>query len=254
MRLWFSSHRHSVIYLLPGLLLAGLISCSARPATLVERESRQEVPVAVTGEAAGLCWWYARFVTPLAADEEPRWVSDLMVADLVVEPVIQEYASSLALWRFHRRAVNDNGGHIFSFIFYADRPTAEQVFAALEKSPALARLQKQGFIGRYENDLLAENQRGTPGANSDPNWSKPLQEVWPAYIMGASVTWLGLINQHIDATDAADRDFTELVAAYEQVDAALGELWRKEGQHAFLHHLNALFGYEPMRLQVETNF
>ncbi|HSH13185.1 MAG TPA: hypothetical protein VLA15_05535 [Desulfurivibrionaceae bacterium] len=158
------------------------------------------------------------------------------------------------MWRFHRRARHDGSGHAFSFIFYADRQTAGKVIATIEKSPALTRLSQHGLIDSYENDLAAENQRSSPGATSDPKWSLPLQEVWPAYIMGASVTWLGLINQHFDATGAADRDFDELVAAYETVEAALGELWRKEGQHAFLHHLNGLFGYEPMQLRIETNF
>jgi hypothetical protein len=254
MRLLLSNHQHPARIPLVVLFLVGLISCSGRPGTPANREARPDVATTAIGEAAGLYWWRARFIAPLAADQEPRWVSDLMVADRVIEPVIGEFASSLALWRFHRRAVHDDGGHVFSFIFYTDRQTAGQVFATIEKSPALARLRQHGLIDRYENDLLAENKRSDLGATSDDNWSLPLQEVWPAYIMGASVMWLGLINRHIDATGAADRDFDELVAAYEKVNEAMGELWRKEGQHAFLHHLNALFGYEPMRLKIETNF
>lgn len=249
-----STHHHPARLLLVGLLLVGLISCSGLPGTSGRLETRMDVPTAAGPEAAGLFWWHARFITPLAADAEPRWVSDLMVADLVIEPVLGEFASSLALWRFHRRAVHDSGGHVFSFIFYADRQTAAKVFAMIDKSPTLARLRQHGLIDRYVNNLLAEKPGSDLAATSDQNWPQPLQEVWPAYIMGASVMWLGLINQHIDATGTADRDFPELVAAYEKVNTAVGELWRKEGQHAFLHHLNALFGYEPMRLQVETNF
>jgi len=254
MRLLCTNHRYQARKILLCLFLLGLVSCSGLPGTALMRETGPDVPTAATGEAAALSWWNARFVTSMAAKEEPRWVSDLMVADLVIEPVIGEFASVLALWRFHRRAVHDDGGHIFSFVFYANQQTADQVFAMIDKSPALARLKQHGLIDRYENDLLAENNRRDLGGASDSHWSLALQEVWPAYIMGASVMWLGLINQHIDATGAADRDFDELVAAYEKVNAAISELWRKEGQHAFLHHLNALFGYEPMRLEVETNF
>lgn len=254
MRLLLNHCRHLPRIILLGLLLPGLISCSGRSVTIVNREVGLETPSPAGAEAAGLSWWHARFTNPLAADQEPRWVADLMVADLVIEPVIGEFAPSLALWRFHRRAVPDGGGHVFSFIFYADRQTAGQLFARIEQSPALARLREHGLIASYQNDLLAENPPSPPGATSDPSWSPPLQEVWPAYIMGASVMWLGLINQHLDATGAGERDFAELVAEYEQVNAAIGEMWRKEGQHAFLHHLNALFGYEAMRLKVETNF
>lgn len=254
MRLLPSSHHQPLRLLLLLLCLPGLISCSTLGATAVSREARPELPAAAGAAAAELSWWHARFRTPLAEKEGPRWVSDLMVADLVIEPVIEEYAAALALWRFHRRAVHDANGHVFSFIFYADHQSAGQVFAAIERSPALARLREHGLVAAYEHDLAAANPRRTPGATSDASWPQPLQEVWPAYIMGASVTWLGLINQHIDAGGAGERDFAELVAEYEQVEAAIAELWRNEGQHAFLHHLNALFGYEPLRLQVETNF
>jgi hypothetical protein len=246
MRLPFNHHHHPARVLLLGLLLLGLISCGgALPGTTMNREVRPEAPTPAAAGATELFWWHARFITPLAVDQEPRWVSDLMVADLVIEPVIGEFASSLALWRFHRRAVPDGGGHVFSFIVYADRQTAGQLLARIEQSPALARLREHGLIDRYENDLLAENRATTPGATSDPSWSPPLREVWPAYIMGASVMWLGLINQHLDATGAAERDFAELVADYEQVNAAIGELWRQEGQPAFLHHLNALLLKPP---------
>ena len=236
------------------LLLLGLISCGVLTEKPQNREAGPEARSTASEEAAGLHWWRARFVRQLAAEEKPRWVSDLMVADLIIEPVLGEFASSLALWRFHRRAGHDGGGHAFSFIFYADRQTAGQVFAMIAASPDLARLKENGLIDKYENDLSRENQLSAPGATSDSNWSPALQEVWPAYIMGASVTWLGLINQYIEARGAAERDFAELVSAYEKVNQALGDLWRNEGQHAFLHHLNALFGYEPLQLQVETSF
>ncbi|MBU0675688.1 MAG: hypothetical protein KJ950_13685 [Proteobacteria bacterium] len=236
------------------LILAGLISCSDLKGVPVPHEVPQDGRPSVSGEAEELYWWRAKFINALDEDEEPRWVSDLMVADLVIEPVIVEYASTLALWRFHRRAVHDANGHIFSFIFYADRQTAAEVFAMIERSPDLARLIQHGLIEKYVGDLGEENDRTNPGATSDGKWSVPLQEVWPAYIMGASVTWLGLINQFFNASGAAEQDFDELVGDYEKVNMALGTLWREEGQHAFLHHLNALFGYEPMLLKVKTEF
>jgi len=254
MRSLLGTHGLLAKILLPCLFLLGLISCSSLSETPGNREAHPDLQAAPTGEATKLYWWRARFVKHLDEGKKPRWVSDLMVADLVVEPVISEYASSLALWRFHRRAVPDAGGHAFSFIFYSDRQTAEQVFAAIAESPALARLIRHSLIEKYDNDLENENRSNYPGATSDNHWSAPLQEVWPAYIMGASVMWLGLINQYIDASEAPNRDFHELVADYEKVDQAIGEIWQTEGQHAFLHHLNALFGYEPMQLKVETNF
>ena len=42
------------------------------------------------------------------------------------------------------------------------------------------------------------------------------------------------------------KNMKAMVAFYQEVNTTLSELWRKEGRHAFLHHLNALFGYEPL--------
>ena len=39
---------------------------------------------------------------------------------------------------------------------------------------------------------------------------------------------------------------SELMAVYQEVNATLSQMWREEGRHAYLHHLNALFGYEPL--------
>jgi hypothetical protein len=36
------------------------------------------------------------------------------------------------------------------------------------------------------------------------------------------------------------------------VDERVTTLWRDHGQHVYLHHLNALFGYQPLVIR-ETN-
>jgi hypothetical protein len=33
---------------------------------------------------------------------------------------------------------------------------------------------------------------------------------------------------------------------YKEVNATITSLWENNGRHAFLHHLNALFGYQPV--------
>ena len=60
--------------------------------------------------------------------------------------------------------------------------------------------------------------------------------------------WLNLV------ADIADKDLEDDPPAspedidtfYRQVDESVTELWRDKGRHAFLHHLNAIFGYEPL--------
>ena len=38
---------------------------------------------------------------------------------------------------------------------------------------------------------------------------------------------------------------------YREVNEAITRSWQKEGRHALLHHLNAIFGYEPIKIYVE---
>ncbi len=40
----------------------------------------------------------------------------------------------------------------------------------------------------------------------------------------------------------------QILDFYRQVNDAVTDTWHREGHHAFLHHLNALFGYEPIDL------
>ncbi len=44
-------------------------------------------------------------------------------------------------------------------------------------------------------------------------------------------------------------DLLELLMGYERIEERLKELWKAEGGHALLHHLNALFGYVPVRIR-----
>jgi len=45
-------------------------------------------------------------------------------------------------------------------------------------------------------------------------------------------------------------------AFYREISQEVEATWRNEGGHAFLHHLNALFGYGPVNLpgKIEMRF
>ena len=60
--------------------------------------------------------------------------------------------------------------------------------------------------------------------------------------------WLNLIAETVADMPAADAplSFDEYEEFYKEVNAAITSLWENNGRHAFLHHLNALFGYEPV--------
>jgi hypothetical protein len=60
--------------------------------------------------------------------------------------------------------------------------------------------------------------------------------------------WLHLIDEVIAEHPewSGSKEWPESEALYQRVDGVVNDLWQEEGRHAFLHHLNALFGYESL--------
>jgi hypothetical protein len=83
---------------------------------------------------------------------------------------------------------------------------------------------------------------------SDASWPPAIQKNWPYFIMGASRMWLNLISDTIAGMPNLNRPLSieENEQQYKKANAAISELWQKKGQHAFLHHLSALFGYRAI--------
>ena len=60
--------------------------------------------------------------------------------------------------------------------------------------------------------------------------------------------WLALVDEIAGEKASGDAPMTVdgYVTFYQEVNASVTGLWEKEGRHAYLHHLNALFGYRPL--------
>jgi hypothetical protein len=193
-------------------------------------------------------WWSASFLIKWPPDTKTSWHIDLLVAHQIILPVLEQHKTDIALWRFHRRAARDDSGHRFSFIFYASQSSAHAIFEKLMNDTLLNQLKFSGLIleDRYDdpNYVLKPNIEDT----SDSNWSQIVQKNWPYYIMGVSQMWLNMIAgvaaQLPDLNQYSS--ITEIEGFYREVNTRLIEIWQKEGQHAYLHHLNALFGYKPL--------
>jgi len=215
---------------------------------------RIEAPSGAIQEPSKHFWWYARFRMDWPAGHSPEWATDLLLADGVVEPVLASHRSDIPLWRFHRCALRDNSGHQFSFIFFTNRKTAGQVFEQLRASRVLHELQKNGMVRKFLVDNVNGARPTAISATSDKNWSKPLQQAWPHYIMGVSAMWLSLINQVAAKSAFTGDGGTDLIAEYRKINEKITLIWRNEAEHALFHHLNALFGYEPLNLQMKVRF
>ena len=195
-------------------------------------------------------WWYESFKIAWPQGKDPAWSMDLLIAHQVVLPVLNRYRKDILLWRFHRRAVRDNLGHQFSFIFYTTAPEARKIYAALASNPVLQRLQAKGLVERVITDDTNKISRPDIEDTSDRSWSVPLQKAWPSFIMGVSQTWLELITQYVESAGQKPGSMTDMVAFYRKIGQKVDTTWRNEGGHAFLHHLNAVFGYAPLNVVV----
>jgi hypothetical protein len=82
----------------------------------------------------------------------------------------------------------------------------------------------------------------------DETWPSAIQQAWPHYIHGVSRMWLQLIQEV--AGERTHTSLDETLQLYRNVNDQITALWREQGQHSFLHHLNAIFGYEPINIYV----
>ena len=186
----------------------------------------------------------SRFLGP--PETEINWAVDLLLAHAVVKPVLREHSKNLYWWRFHRRAATDETGHQFSFLFYTDSNVSAEIIEDLKKSNVLKQLLKEKIVERIILDDPDKPRHPEIESMSDPKWSPALQRNWPSYIMGVSSLWLGLIDDLTSDVPMDESSIHNLLENYRRIEATITSMWYKEGQHAFLHHLNAIFGYEPM--------
>jgi hypothetical protein len=230
-----------------ALMLFGFLGCASVGPTLPPSGSPGEGVVIAPKNG----WWYARFAIRWPEGKGPSWAVDPLLAHLVISPVLSLHGNEIALYRFHRRAARDETGHQFSFIFYATPETAREIFAMFQSNGSLMALKDRGVVVRDAYDDTSTITRPNLDDTSDRSWSPAMQKAWPFFIMGVSETWLKLISEVAGRTSGSKTSATvdEQLRFYEQLNASIDQIWKDEGQHAFLHHLNAIFGYEPLTIR-----
>jgi len=224
------------------LLTSGCVSISPRVA------SEPAAFTQTTADQVTKGWWAVRLKIHWPDGAEPSWYLDTLLADRVVRPALSEHQSAIELWRVHRRAKRDEAGHQFSFIFYASPAAARKIYGHIQANATLKMMQSSGLIDRVGDESTDRVSKPDIEDTSDPNWSPMLQKAWPFFIMGVSQTWLELIQLEVRQTGAGKRStVADLTGLYRRVNDAVADLWQQEGGHAFLHHLNAIFGYVPVQ-------
>ena len=233
----------SVIFLFGMLLTA----CGAVPPS---GETKGVSPKTIQDKSLTR-WWFVRFYKVWPKDTKAPFYYDPLLADQVVAPVLASHRQQITLWRFHRRAVRDKGGSVFSFLFYSNTATAEKVMSDIRRSKVLKSMLQENLLLRVHYDDLNKRKYLTINATSDKHWPAEIQDTWPYYIMGVSESWLALVKRISTemSVDEADGSISELVEKYREVSGKLNKLWLKNGRHAYFHHLNTLFGYAPLEVR-----
>ena len=234
--------RNARKWLVVLLAVSVLSACSLLP----ESVSNEPVKTGESGELPkGEGWWYVQFHIHRPDGESPRWYMDALLAGEVIAPVFDTHYSDILIWRIHRRASNDDHGHIFSFIFYSNPSGAQRINADIGKNPVLRQLRQQARITDVTFDNV--NRISRPGIEdtSDESWPPVVQQTWPALIMGASRMWLDMVGL-VESRQPQD---TDLEARYTLVNEEISRIWSEQGQHAVLHHLSAVYGYQPLMIR-----
>jgi hypothetical protein len=193
-------------------------------------------------------WWHARYRIKWSEGEEPAWHIDLLLAHRLIAPVLHRFSSDITLWRFHRRAFRDDEGHQFSFTFYTSPGMANKIFKCLKSDALIGKMERSGLIILDIYDDTSRISAPDIADTSDGNWDPLIRNSWPFFIMGVCQMWLSLVediacNKTGQKKSAA---LSRLVSDYRQINEMIKSLWREQGCHSLLHHLNAIFGYEPV--------
>ena len=234
-------------------LLAMLLSLSACTRVVTIRAPANDLPpVSMTVAGDEDVWWRIAIIMRWDPEQTPDWHLDTLLADQVYAPALSDAGSAISLWRFHRRAADDETGHRFSLLAYTNAVSADILYRQIREASVLQWLESDGRITSVSMSKVERPELPSVARSSDPAWPAEIQASWPWFIMGVSQTWLSLIREVAAEQPLAEPSPTMLVDYYRGVDERVTALWRDYGQHVYLHHLNALFGYQLLIIQ-ETN-
>ena len=227
-----------------AILALGLWGCASLSPVVENADTRAQDQAHADALPEGEGWWYARFHIDWPEDEPIRWYMGTLIGGEVIAPIFDEYYQDVYIWRIHRRATRD-GGHVFSFIFYSTPQGAQRIYQAIENNAVVKSLLENGQLIRVAVDDVSEIIRPNIEDTSDEHWPESVQQTWPAMIMGASRMWLDLVS----VLAARESSSGGLEAKFKKVQDKVTLIWEEEGQHAILHHLNAVYAYQPLLIR-----
>ena len=235
-----------------GVLFIASLLLSACTSTVTTRSPGTFEAAAIdpAPELGNLAWWQLRFKLSWPPGEAPDFSEHLLLAEQVLLPLLMEHQQSFPLWRFHRRAGRDTSGHQFSLIFLTDDNTAAEIGRSIDGDDLLAWLKQRKMLEKTSLKRRGAEELARLEETSDRNWPMDIQRSWPWFIMGASASWLTQVQQISQRGGLPDSaTYSQLHEHYRKVNSEMNAQWRDFGQHAYFHHLSALYGYQPVKIR-----
>jgi hypothetical protein len=112
-------------------------------------------------------------------------------------------------------------------------------------SKILLQLQQQRDLLKVSYDPLTTDLHKVIADTSDPVWPAEIRASWPLFMMGASQMWLAQIEMIKQGTP----EEKGMAQRYKSIQEQITELWQQQGQHALMHHLSALYAYQPVAIR-----
>lgn len=185
-------------------------------------------------------WYWINLKFKCKDTSNPEFFIALMVLDQLLAPVVKKFRKDFEFWRFHWSSTNDDG-HRLKFFFRTSSQVAEKV-TKFVNNLNLCSFAKSEYIEIPEirHEVFSDNIE----AISDENWPDELKKSFPNYIMGVCDMALSLIeeikkkqNQGVNQNNK-----TQLEEVYKKIEKELASVWKRYGNHAFLHHLALILG------------
>ncbi len=194
-------------------------------------------------------WYWISFKIKWDKTSPAKLFIDLIIIDSLITPAIEKFRGGLKLWRFHRRATKDEGGHELSLILYTEVDNANKIFKHITFNKFFNFI-KENYL---ENKVAIREGSEKIEGTGDSHWPIVINKTWPYYITGVCDMFINLIKEMKEnKVDKIDKNTNreEIESYYQELKKEIAAKWFKYGSHAFLHHLGAIFGYELILLEI----
>jgi hypothetical protein len=194
-----------------------------------------------------LKWWHLWFqIKQPPQDQGIAYpIFDLIIAHKLIKPEIDKYENSILSWHFFRRWDKDEAGHVFSFYFYCSEKIKNEICLDIEDNNVYKILKNLDLIIKKD---CVEKPKDKSGNYIWDNWPRSVNKNFPLFIHSISKYWLDLIDEikeFIPVSKMDPQTFEEIQLYYQQIEANLNNEWLYRGSHFTLHHISAIFGYQP---------